>query len=196
MIKTIIFDLNGVFIRSPKLSDRFRDKFNVLEEKFLPVLKEIMAKVRLPNAGDTFSYWKPYLEKWGVNLSKEDFFNFWFSAEREVPEMIEIARGLKNEGFKIFILSNNFAERTAYYDKNFSFLKELFGKVYYSWQTGFTKSAPEAYKIVLSENGLKPEECIYFDDSKENVELATSLGIKAFIFEEPEGVVSILRKHI
>ena len=35
MIKAVIFDLNGIFIQSPKLSDRFKD-FNIDTALFLP----------------------------------------------------------------------------------------------------------------------------------------------------------------
>jgi len=192
-IKTIIFDLNGVFVRSEKLSDRFKEKFGVSSDDFLPALKEIMAKVRLPDAEDAFSYWKPCLDMWGVNLSRDDFFNFWFSGEKEAPAMIELARTLKGKGVKIFILSNNFKERTAYYDAQFPFLREVADKVYYSWQTGFVKSGPEAYKKLLADNKLKPEECLFFDDSQENVELARTLGIKSFIFGGIDKTREVLR---
>jgi phosphoserine phosphatase len=110
MIKAIIFDLNGIFIQSPKLSDRFHDKFGVSIEEFLPVLKEIMAIVRKPNAGHAFNYWKSYLERWGVNLTKEQFFDFWFSAEKENTELVKTAKQIKKKGIKIFILSNNFLQ--------------------------------------------------------------------------------------
>lgn len=193
MIKAIIFDLNGVFIKSPKLSDRFFEQFGVTPENFLPALKEIMAKIRMPNAGDAFSYWKPYLDKWGVGLSKEDFFEFWFSAEKEALEMTELAKELKNKGIKIFILSNNFIERASFYDKNFPFLKEISDKIYYSWQTGFIKPSEKAYQLILSENNLNPEECSYFDDSEENIRVANNLGIESYIFEDAEKVRNTIR---
>lgn len=194
MIKAIIFDLNGVFIQSPKLSDRFQQKFGVSQEEFLSVLKEIMAKVRKPDAGDTFSYWKPFLDKWDVNLTKQEFFNFWFNAEEEVPKLIELVKQIKDKGIKIFILSNNFAERAEYYDKNFLFLK-MFDKVYYSWQTGFVKPDPEAFNNLLRENNLKPEDCVYFDNSQENIETANSLGIRSFLFEDEKTLRKILTEY-
>lgn len=193
MIKAIIFDLNGVFIRSPYLSDRVKDKFGVLTEEFLPVLKEIMDKVRKPDAGDALSYWEPYLEKWGIKSNKEKFLNFWFSGEKELVEMIRLARELKDKGVKLFILSNNFKERSEYYKKHFPFLDELFIKVYYSWQTGFIKPDPMAYKNLLEENKLKPEECIYFDDSEKNVEVASSLGVKAFLFKNAQATKETIK---
>lgn len=182
MIKAVIFDLNGIFIQSPNLSDRFQEKFGVPLEKFLPALKDVMSKIRKPKAGDAFIYWEPYLKNWGVGLTKEEFFDFWFSAEKEIPELVELAKQIKHRGLKLFILSNNFAERADYYKKNFNFLK-IFDKVYYSWQTGFVKPDPDAFKNLLSENNLKPEECVYFDNSKENIEAANSLGIKVILFE-------------
>lgn len=54
MIKAVIFDLNGVFIQSPKLSDRYKEQFGVPIEEFLPVLNEILNKARLPKAGNSF----------------------------------------------------------------------------------------------------------------------------------------------
>ena len=61
MIKAIIFDLNGIFIQSPKLSDRFAKDFGISSEVFLPKLSEIMNKVRQPSAGSSFIYWEPVL---------------------------------------------------------------------------------------------------------------------------------------
>jgi putative hydrolase of the HAD superfamily len=192
MIKAIIFDLNGVFIQSPKLSERFREKFAVSMEEFLPALKEVMTKARMPNAGDSFRYWQPYLEKWGVSMSREEFFDFWFSQEKEIPELIEFVRKLKGKGLKLFILSNNFVERANYYAEHFPFLHEIFDRVYYSWQTGFVKPDPKAFELLMTENNLRAEECLYFDDSEHNVEVAQGLGINAHLFGGLEQVKSVL----
>lgn len=188
MKKAIIFDLNGVFIVSPKLSDRFAQAYGVAPEQFLPVLSEVMAQVRMPGAQNMYSYWRPHFETWNLTVSESEFADFWFNAEKEKTEMVTLARELKTKGLQLFILSNNLRERSAYYDQNFPFLKELFIKEYYSWQTGFIKPDTRCFELVLQENNLKPEEVMYFDDSEKNVAVANSLGIESYLFEGPEQV--------
>lgn len=194
-MRVIIFDLNGVFIVSPKLSDRFREDFGVDVTEFLVVLKDVMATVRLPEAESVYLLWKPHLEKWSISMTEQEFFGYWFDAEKENTEMTDLAKSLKMNGIRLFILSNNFKERSEYYDKNFPFLREFFEKVYYSWQTGYVKPDERCYKLILEENGLKPEECLYFDDSEQNIEVAKTLGLNGYIFENVEQVRRLVKPH-
>lgn len=191
-IQAVIFDLNGVFIKSRKLSDRFKEDFDVGAEDFLPVLKNIMEEVREPGAGDIYSLFEPHFKEWEVNFTREAFFDYWFGAEQEDPEMVELARRLKQEGLKLFILSNNFRARREYYDEHFRFLHKLFDAVYFSFESGYTKSQPEAFQMVLKAHGLDPEHVLFFDDSEGNVEVAKGLGIQAYLFESPEATKNIL----
>lgn len=190
MKKAVIFDLNGVFIKSPLLSQRFEYDFGVQEDRFLDALKKVMAEVRQPNAPSVFSLWEPYFKEWGIRFTEEEFLNYWFGVEGEDEEMFQIARDLKEKGVKIYILSNNFTERAKYYKQNFQSLgtnlRDVFDKVYYSWETGYLKPNPRAYTHILEDQGLQPEECIYFDDSNGNVGVANGLGIKSFLFRGPE----------
>lgn len=193
MKKAIIFDLNGVLIVSPLLSDRFRDEYGVPPGKFLPVLKQAMAQVRAPGAAALYTYWKPHLDEWGIKMSEQEFLDFWFVAEKENTPMVDLVRELKGKGLRLFILSNNLSERAEYYKKNFSFLEELFEKIYYSWQTGFIKPDPRCFELVLKESGLSADDFVYFDDSKENVAVAQGLGIESYLFTGAEGVRQTLK---
>lgn len=192
MIKAIIFDLNGVFIVSPKLSQRFQDQFGISSEQFVVALNEIMSKVRRPDAGQIYDYWRPYFDQWGIQMTANELHKFWFSAEQPVPELIEIARQLKSKGIKLFILSNNFVERDDYYKTNFPFIVAIFDRTYFSWQTGFVKPDPQAFQLILSDNQLEPDECLYFDDSMNNVRAAQELGIHAYLYTGPEAMKRML----
>lgn len=183
MIKALIFDLNGVFICSPKLSERLEADFNVPMDEFLVALKLNMDKVRKPGVVD-IGLWQPYFDKWGLDFTEKEFYDYWFSGEKENKELVEIAMRLKAKGIKIFILSNNFQRRAEYYAKTFPFINEVFDKVYYSWQTGLVKPSPEALEKILVENNLQPSECLYFDDSEKNIEAGESVGIISQIFSD------------
>ncbi|MDO8563406.1 MAG: HAD family phosphatase [Nanoarchaeota archaeon] len=192
MVRAVIFDLNGVFIQSPLLSERFQKDFGVSIDKFVPALSDVMSKARLPKARDVFDYWKPYFKEWNVSLDREKFFDYWFGAEKENKTMVDYVLKLKKKGYKIFALSNNFRERTDYYAQNFKFLNKVFDGVYYSWQTGFAKPDERAYRMILDDNGLKASDCFYFDDSDKNVESAKKLGINAFKFKNLDEIVKVL----
>lgn len=193
MVKAVIFDLNGVFVKSQKLSERFRDYLGVPEAAFLPVLENAMGKMRLPNAGDGYAYFEPHLKSWGVALPPRLFWDFWFEPEEAVPEIVGIVERVRASGAKVVVLSNNFKERTDYYDRRFPFLRALTDAVYYSWQTGFVKSDPRAYQKILADFNVQPSEALFFDDSRENVAVAVGLGINAYLFEGLDGVREALK---
>ena len=167
MLKAVIFDLNGIFIQSPKLSDRFQKDFNIEKSLFLPKLSEIMEKVRKPNAEPAFSYWKNVLKEWKIEFTE----------------------------IKVFILSNNFKERADYYEQ-YPWMHEAIDKVYFSWQTGLVKPDVKAWQLVLSENNLKSEDCIYFDDQQKNLNSAESLGIKSYLFTNEGELERIINTHL
>ncbi|MDQ3075588.1 MAG: HAD-IA family hydrolase [bacterium] len=195
MLKAIILDLNGIFLQSPKLSKRFEQDFNIKEEVFLPALFEIMEKVRKPGALPAFTYWQPYLEKWDLSLSEKDFWDYWFGAEMPSEKMINFARSLKEKGIKVIILSNNFKERAEYYG-SYPWIHDAVDKVYFSWQTGFVKPDIQAWEFVLTDNNLKVEECIYFDDQQKNLDASEKVGIRAYMFTNEKELEEIVNKNL
>ncbi len=164
------------------------EKYGVDENDFILALTDVLDKARKPGVEDSFELWKPHLTKLGLSLDREEFFNFWFSGEKLVPELLDYAKKLTEKGIKVFILSNNFRERTEYYRKNFPQIFTNIDGAYFSWETGFVKPDPEAYLNLLKEHGFKPGECLYFDDNEKNLKVAQELGFWA---QKWEGLESI-----
>jgi len=195
MIKAIIFDLNGVFLKSEYLTKRIEEKFNIPSDESLTVLKESLKETRLNPKVKIFKYWRDLFEKYKINITESEFLLFWFSGESLVNDFVLLSQELRERGLEVYIFSNNFKERTEYYRENF---KEIFDNVngaFFSWETGYVKSDPEAYTNLLNLIKVKPEEVIYFDDSKENIELAKSIGIKGYVYIDFETTRDILVKN-
>ena len=195
MIKATIFDLNGIFLQSPKLSDRFEKDFGVPVATFLPKLSEIMDKVRQPNAGAAFQYWQSALREWNVILSEQEFWDYWFKGEIQSEKMIAFAKELRGKGVKVFILSNNFKERAEYYG-HYPWIHDAVDKVYFSWQTGLVKPDPKAWSSLLAENNLRAEDCIYFDDQAKNLKAAESVGVKSFMFTDEASLEKKVQEYL
>jgi len=96
---------------------------------------------------------------------------------------LDYAKELRKQEIMVFLLSNNFKERTEYYRKHFPQIFSNVTYAYFSWETGFVKPDQKAYQKVLQDNDLSAEDCVYFDDSEKNVNIARALGIHAFQYK-------------
>lgn len=184
MLQALIFDLNGVLIKSELLSSRFEREFGVMSSEFMPVLKEVMSQVRKPSAPSAYSLWKPYLSTWNLSLSEQEFFDFWFAGESVDKNVLAYVQEMYEKGMQVFILSNNFRERTMYYREHFPQLFTHVTRAYFSWETGHVKPSVGSLQQVLDESGLLPERVVFFDDSKDNVAIAEGLGVRASIWTD------------
>lgn len=195
MIRAIVFDLNGVFLQCEYLTKRIEEKYGISLDESLIVLKESLKETRLNHKVKIFKYWIDLFKKHNIEITENEFLSFWFSGERLVNDFVLLSKKLREKDLAVYIFSNNFKERTEYYRENF---KEIFNNVdnaFFSWETGYVKSDPKAYTNLLSEIQVKPEETIYFDDSEENVQLAKSLGIKAYVYKDFNSTKKVLSEN-
>lgn len=88
---------------------------------------------------------------------------------------------LKEQGKKLYFLSNYSEEMYRQSKKKLGFLEDFDGGVF-SWKEKCMKPADEIYRILLERYDLAPGKCVFFDDLEENVEGARRAGIHAFVF--------------
>lgn len=90
---------------------------------------------------------------------------------------------LQEKGFRTFILSNYSRYMLDHTRDDMKFLKYADGAVF-SCDEKLIKPEPEIYRTLLKRYGLQPEECVFIDDRKDNVETAVSLGIHGIVFRD------------
>jgi haloacid dehalogenase superfamily, subfamily IA, variant 3 with third motif having DD or ED len=102
-------------------------------------------------------------------------------------------KALKEDGYKLYCITN--FTRTGYeqcYDC-ISFVEEFDGCVY-SFKEGIVKPNPDIYKILLGRYDLKAEECVFIDDTEENILSAEKLGFKGIVFTGYEDAAAKLKE--
>jgi 2-haloacid dehalogenase len=94
---------------------------------------------------------------------------------------------------KLNALTNWSAETFPIAKKRFDFLKRFEGIVV-SGEEKTRKPFSKIYKITLDRYPLRPETCVFIDDSLENIEAARLLGINAIHFTNAFQLASNLKQ--
>lgn len=103
----------------------------------------------------------------------------------EIPGMREVVESLKKKGYGVYGLSNWSAETFVPFVRGkYPVLKLLDGYVVSGFEK-VKKPDPRLYRILLDRYGLKADECIFIDDSPDNIAAGEALGIRGIVFSSP-----------
>lgn len=117
-----------------------------------------------------------YLEKWGWQLSTEEFIRFWFETDLVVNKNLEkLMADLYKINVPVYVASNQEKYRAEFLDKNLTLLSKV-RRVFYSYKYGCLKSDPQFFTRVQSELRIDSANLIYVDNNVENLDVAESLG--------------------
>jgi HAD superfamily hydrolase (TIGR01509 family) len=103
----------------------------------------------------------------------------------ENPATLAWQQQLKQRGFLTAILSNIGDAVLASVEREFDWIRR-FDVLVWSYQMHMAKPDPAIYRRALEELGVRPEEALFLDDKKANIEAARALGIKALQFSTVE----------
>jgi len=92
-------------------------------------------------------------------------------------EIVTLAKQYKKQGHQIYILSNWDAESFELLKQKNPAFFALFDGIITSGETGQVKPGKKIFKTLLKKYNLKPRNCFFIDDQKENVAIARKLKI-------------------
>lgn len=106
---------------------------------------------------------------------------------------VDILSQLKAKNIPLYAITNFSHEKWPIACEMFPYLGNSFIDTIVSGEHKIIKPNPEIYQLLLERNQLKPEDCIFIDDTLENVEAAIALGIDGLLFTSPEQFASDLK---
>ena len=195
MIKTLIFDFGDVFINL----DKAGALKNALERfKMETLSEELVAINTLYEQGllSTEEFIEFYQDNFSY-LSEKEIIDAWNYILRDFPEeRLNFIKQLAQENnYQLILLSNTNELHINWVKKNIAFyedFKNCFDKFYLSHEIQLRKPNANIYEFVLKQNNLKPQECLFIDDTKENTDVATKLDINTWnIDETTEDIINL-----
>lgn len=103
----------------------------------------------------------------------------------DVPlERIEMLLELRKK-YRVFLLSNIYVDAWQHTVKQFEKHgykpEDCFEHLFLSYEMNLAKPDPRIYQQVFAEAGINPDETVYFDDSRENIEAGKALGMHSYL---------------
>ncbi len=196
MIRNIIFDIGGV------LADFEIIRF--LSEKGFdgPIIKRIIkASVLGP-------YWGKFER---AELTEEETLKGFVSMDPEIEQelytafsniegmltirdyAIPLVKSLKACGLGVYYLSNYSQKAYDECGESLAFMKYMDGGLV-SFRVGMTKPDPRVYALLLQEYGLNAAECVFVDDTPENVAAAEAIGFQGICFTTYDELIGKLNE--
>ena len=182
MIRNIIFDLGNVIIKYNQ--EQIINNFTKKEEEIKYIYNEIFhapewelmdlgnitndEAIEVINKRNEFKYQK----------LTDNFLHEWYKEQEINRDIVEIAKKLKRNGYKLFVLSN-MANLTYEYFKKDEFFSLCTG-IIISAHEHLIKPDEKVFRLLLDRYNLNAEECLFIDDdpSGENYKTANKMGIK------------------
>lgn len=196
MIKTIIFDNNGVLVTSNEETG-----FNAITKEtgldtgeFKPVYDELAKNVDKGQI-TTAEFFREIVRRFGLKIDSGNLQDIIYGSFVRKEETISFVKNLKDK-YEIALLTN-FGDAFWGLDKEWR-VTELFDKdkVFLSCEMKMRKPDPDIFLKTLRTLKRRPEETIFIDDKKENIKAAEKLGIIGIIFKNVDQLKQELKKYI
>lgn len=195
MIKTIIFDNNGVLTSSDSelTVDNVTNFLGLKKDVFEPVWSE-MAKPLDDGRITTEEFHRAVLDHFDLKNNLSEFREIHLGSYVPKKEVKKFAKSLKGS-YEIALLTN-FGDAFDECNERWQ-MEDIFGdNLFVSCKMKMRKPNDDIYLKILKDLGRKPEETVFIDDNKENIEAAKKLGINAILFTGLEKLKKDLEKYI
>ena len=194
MLKNIVFDLGNVLVKFDS-NELIYSFFNKRQEEVKSFYFD-----SLWNEYDQGLYSVEEMIEKGVKqfpeleLSIKKLMYHWTEFVIPLKDNVAYIKDLKRFGYKVYILSNIPEDDTKYL-RSLGVFDNIDGGIF-SYEYKKIKPDPEIFHILLEKYNLKASECLFLDDRKDNVVVASNLGFKTIEVKDSSKVIDLIKEKI
>jgi putative hydrolase of the HAD superfamily len=204
VIKNIVFDFGGVILNIDH--HRVENAFERLgirdfEQLFNQASQSELFKA-LEKGEKTSAEFRDEIRKLiGLNLTDATIDHTWNEIICDYPpERILLLKEIRNH-HRLFLLSNTNVIHYNYYipkfRNEFGFdFESLFENVYWSFKIGMRKPDPDPFLLLLKNETILPEETLFIDDTRQNTEIARTLGFKTLSLKKGTDITQLFKNGV
>ncbi len=200
-IKAVFFDYDGVLAKGPMGSEvtaRSLAEVNDLDVELVKkAFQSFIPKIRAGKVTEK-EIWPAFCEAIGMELSFDELDKAFKKSELN-KDMLAVAKKLKKLGLQVGIITDNSVARTEAVTKKHK-LGQTFSPIISGASVGFSKGGPYAgvdvYFAALRPFKLRPHECIFIEDSLENLEMPEDIGFHTYLFDTGLNDIDALRIYL
>ena len=152
---------------------------------------EALALVRSLEVGEISEedFSRDFGELLGID-DREDLVNRMFGGIRPDEAMVAAVKRARAAGVRTVLVSNSMG--AGRYDR--AAFPELFDGVVISGEVGLHKPQPEIFELACERVGLRPSDCVFVDDLRENCDGAEAVGMTAVLHRGAETTLPELER--
>ena len=198
MIKTVIFDLGGVLVRTEnmlprqKLAEKHGMSYQELSYLVYRTKSANLAMIGKVPAGD---HQQTILKNLNLPLDSFSAFEdeFW-GGDRLDSQLVDFIQGLRGE-YRTVLLSNAWDNLRKLLEGLWK-IDGVFDEIFISAEMGLAKPDPAIYKVVIDSLGQDPSELIFVDDFVDNIKAAREANINAIHFRNRDQALADLADYL
>ncbi len=193
-IKAVIFDWAGIFCTPGELFShpRLLKTLKMVPEEIEKQVKKTQDEYYRGKISNT-AFWRHIFKTFSLKgFTPKELNKAYLGSYKISRQNLQIPLRLK-KNYSVALLSNLTGVMMSHIVKIHT-LKNRFHKLFFSNRMGFIKPEEEIFKIALKQIGVRPEEAVFIDDSKKNLEAAKKMGMHTLYCPTPKELQRILKQ--
>lgn len=115
-------------------------------------------------------------------LTFDNFVDIWVNIFQKNQHVWQLIKEFKDKGMDLYLLSNTDRLHFEYLENQYN-VSRLFNSCVLSFEVGKHKPEPEIFRELSQEADSPPENLVFIDDTRRNVEGARKSGLNGILFD-------------